>query len=92
MGLCLHSQDSAQIWSFCGWVGLVKDSFPHSHLLIVVQIKQLLGQPINESEQLSIEKTLLEKHSAVPVFIPDHLADLYYDKFSNSYSISCIYA
>lgn len=42
-----------------------------------------LGQDIDPAERPALCKILLEQHSCVPVFVPDDLADAYYNGFSN---------
>lgn len=44
-----------------------------------------LGQEIPPDEQEAVYSELRAKHAAIPVFLPDSIADGYYNRFSNGY-------
>lgn len=51
------------------------------------------GIDIPLEERALVQKELLEKHSCMPVFIDDEIADMHYNGFSNRYGamIPCVY-
>lgn len=46
------------------------------------------GLNIPEEDRALVQKELLEKHSCLPVFIDDEIADMHYNGFSNRYGSS----
>lgn len=42
------------------------------------------GMELSPAEQAVVKKQLRDRHSCVPVFLDDHLADMHYNGFSNS--------
>jgi trehalose-6-phosphate synthase len=48
-----------------------------THILII-------GQEITQAEQPIVQQQLLERHSCMPVYIPDEVADKHYNGFANS--------